>query len=88
MNNSNGKNSQTNLPIQNGFTWLVQKINDNYQKLYHQKFQTRLQICNLLRRAAFAPNLAKWVISALSLTEKPRELLAKATRSKLPTLAE
>ncbi|HRH42390.1 MAG TPA: NAD(P)/FAD-dependent oxidoreductase [Pyrinomonadaceae bacterium] len=66
----------------------VEIITDNYQKLYQQNFQKRLQICNLLRRAAFAPNLAKWVISALSLTEKPRQLLAKATRSKLPTLAK
>lgn len=54
----------------------------NYQQLHYQKFKQRLRICGLMRRAAFSPNLAKWVISALSLTEKPREFLARATRSK------
>ena len=39
-------------------------ITENYKQLHQQKFQKRLRICGLIRRAAFAPNLAKWVISA------------------------
>ena len=60
----------------------AQIITKNYQYLHHQKFRRRLQICNLMRRAAFAPNLAKWVISGLNLTELPRKFLARSTRSK------
>lgn len=64
----------------------AEKIAGIYKKSHREKFQKRLRICNLMRRAAFAPNLAKYIISALSLGEKPRELLARATRPKLSTL--
>ena len=64
----------------------AEKIARIYKKSHREKFQKRLRICNLMRRAAFAPNLAKYIISALSLGEKPRELLARATRPKLSTL--
>ena len=64
----------------------AEKIARIYKNSHREKFQKRLRICNLMRRAAFAPNLAKYIISALSLGEKPRELLARATRPKLSTL--
>jgi menaquinone-9 beta-reductase len=54
-----------------------------YQAVHHQKFKKRLQICNLMRCAAFAPNLAKSIIFALSFSTIPREILAHATRSSL-----
>lgn len=61
------------------------EIVQNYKILHSQKFQKRLRICKLVRRAAYAPNLAKLIILILSLAEKPRELLAKATRPNLST---
>ena len=60
--------------------FLFDQIAQKYQTLHSQKFQKRLQVCHLLRRAAFAPNLAKWIISTLSFSERIREILAKATR--------
>ncbi len=63
-------------------------ITKNYQYLHAQKFRQRLRVCQIMRRAAFAPNLAKLVISALSLAEKPLEILARATRSKRSVLAK
>ncbi len=56
------------------------KIVENYNLNFQQKFQKRLRICSLMRRAAFVPNLAKTVISALSLSRVAREILARSTR--------
>ena len=53
---------------------------ENYNLNFQQKFQKRLRICSLMRRAAFMPNLAKTIISALSLSRGARELLARSTR--------
>ncbi|MEK7723503.1 MAG: NAD(P)/FAD-dependent oxidoreductase [Acidobacteriota bacterium] len=60
-------------------------IIEHYKQLHQKRFKKRLRICNLMRRAAFAPNVAKWVISILNLAEKPLEALAKATRPNLST---
>ncbi|MBX7174140.1 MAG: tryptophan 7-halogenase [Pyrinomonadaceae bacterium] len=60
----------------------AQIITKNYQYLHNQKFRKRLRICKILRQAAFAPNLVKWVIWTLDKTEFPRKFLAEATRSK------
>lgn len=56
------------------------QIAENYKKLHARRFQRRLHLCKLMRRAAFAPNFAKVVISLLSLSQTPLQLLAKATR--------
>ena len=53
---------------------------ENYKLNFQRKFQKRLRICSLLRRAAFMPNLAKTVISALSLSRGAREFLTRSTR--------
>jgi flavin-dependent dehydrogenase len=55
-------------------------VAENYNLNFQQKFQKRLQICALMRRAAFMPNLAKTIISALSLSRSAREFLARSTR--------
>jgi flavin-dependent dehydrogenase len=55
-------------------------IAENYKILHRRKFQKRLQICSLIRRLAYVPSLAGVTISALSLSEKLREILARATR--------
>jgi menaquinone-9 beta-reductase len=56
------------------------EIAAEYKNLYRRKFQSRLRVCSLMRRAAFMPNLAKYVISILGFSEKAREMLARATR--------
>jgi flavin-dependent dehydrogenase len=53
---------------------------ENYKLNFQQRFQKRLRICALMRRAAFMPNLAKTIISALSLSRGAREILARSTR--------
>ncbi|MEP6900871.1 MAG: NAD(P)/FAD-dependent oxidoreductase [Actinomycetota bacterium] len=55
-------------------------IAEIYNLQFRQKFQKRLRICALMRRAAFVPNLAKTLISALSLSRPAREILARSTR--------
>jgi flavin-dependent dehydrogenase len=61
-----------------------QQISAEYKILHKQKFQTRLRICSIMRRAAFVPSFAKFAISALSLSAKARELLARSTRKTFP----
>ncbi len=60
-----------------------EKIAEHYKILYKKKFQNRLRVCSLLRQAAFIPNFAKTAISALSLSGKAREILARSTRQTL-----
>lgn len=55
-----------------------------YTSLYRQHFAKRLRVCSLLRKAAFLPNLAGSIISALSLSEKAREFLTRSTRPASP----
>lgn len=56
------------------------EIAANYQILHRQKFQNRLRVCSILRRAVFVPNLAKFAVSALSLSAGARQILARSTR--------
>jgi menaquinone-9 beta-reductase len=56
------------------------EIAADYNLNFQQKFQKRLRICSLMRRAAFVPNLAKTVISALSLSRTAQKVLARSTR--------
>lgn len=60
------------------------EIASNYARAYRQNFRKRLLVCAPLRKGAFMPNLAGAVIAALSLTKKPIEFLARATRPTLP----
>jgi flavin-dependent dehydrogenase len=55
-------------------------IAPNYNLNFQQNFQKRLRICSFLRRAAFVPNLAKTIISVLSLSRPAQEMLARSTR--------
>ncbi|MEO6588585.1 MAG: NAD(P)/FAD-dependent oxidoreductase [Pyrinomonadaceae bacterium] len=55
----------------------------NYAAAHHEKFHKRLLVCDILRRAAFAPKLADWTISGLSFSRKITELLTRATRPQI-----
>ncbi len=59
------------------------KIAENYKVFHKRKFQKRLLICSIMRRAAFSPKFAKSLIFLLSLSEKARKILARSTR-KMP----
>ncbi len=61
-----------------------QKIAERYKILHDRKFRNRLRVCSLLRRAAFVPDFAKFAISALSLSAKVPEILARSTRKSFP----
>jgi flavin-dependent dehydrogenase len=56
------------------------KIAEVYGLRHKQKFQKRLRICSIMRRAAFVPTFAKLIINILSLSSKAREILARSTR--------
>ncbi len=58
-------------------------IAGNYKILHHRKFQKRMLVCSLLRRAAFVPALAQSAVSVLSLSAKLRKVLARSTRQTL-----
>jgi flavin-dependent dehydrogenase len=57
------------------------RLADDYRARYHERFNARLRVCSLLRRAAFAPQFATEAgIAALGASERVRRLLARATR--------
>ncbi len=58
----------------------IEKIAEQYKTEHARKFQKRLFVCSIMRRAAFVPVLSRIFISALNVGELPRKLLARATR--------
>src|SRR5262249_49345618 len=54
----------------------------DYTASYRQRFDSRLRICGLLRRAAFSPRLAELAIAICGASERVRSRLARATRTK------
>lgn len=53
---------------------------NNYRARYGERFNARLRVCQLLRRAVFLPRLAEAGIRVLSLSKHARRYLARATR--------
>ena len=62
---------------------VAEQIAKNYKVLHNEKFQKRLRVCSIMRRAAFVPKLAGFAISALNLSENVRRVLARSTRGTL-----
>jgi len=56
-------------------------LGSEYANAYARKFDSRLRICGLLRRAAFKPRLASLGIALFGLSEQLRGKIARATRS-------
>ena len=52
-----------------------------YADRYRKKFDSRLKICSLLRRAAFSPRLTELGVTIFSASERFRNRVARATRS-------
>lgn len=57
-----------------------EKIAQCYASLHRRKFQKRLRVCSLVRKAAFVPILAEAVISVLNLSQTARQILTRSTR--------
>jgi flavin-dependent dehydrogenase len=57
------------------------KVAEKYKMLHREKFRKRLRVCSVMRRLAFIPTLTDLAISCMSFGKKPREMLARATRS-------
>ena len=55
-------------------------LSENYGALYSERFDRRLRVCSLLRRAAFVPGLATAAIRLFGASEPLRRSLARATR--------
>jgi flavin-dependent dehydrogenase len=51
-----------------------------YRRRYAERFNTRLRVCSVLRRAAFVPRLAEVMMLALGASAGARRRLARATR--------
>lgn len=52
----------------------------DYRNLYGERFNARLRVCQLLRRAAFVPRFAEAGIRIMSASSRMRRHLARATR--------
>jgi len=53
----------------------------DYADRYRKKFDSRLKICSLLRRAAFSPRLTELGVTLFGASERFRNRVARATRS-------
>ncbi len=58
----------------------AEQITEKYELAHARKFQKRLFVCSILRRAAFSPAFASFFINALNIGKLPRRMLAQATR--------
>lgn len=55
---------------------------ESYRNAYHRQFGSRLSLCGLLRRAAFAPNFAGAAIAIFGASDHLRQSFARATRGR------
>lgn len=58
----------------------VDELAASYETAYKQKFDSRLRVCSLMRRAAFAPGIAATAIAVLGMSARVRHSLAQRTR--------
>lgn len=56
------------------------ELSEQYKAAYERKFDSRLRICSLMRRAAFAPGLAELAIRFFGTSVRLRQLVTHATR--------
>jgi len=55
-------------------------IAERYRVLYKQRFDSRLRVCSLMRRAAFVPGLASLAIGLFGVSSSFRRRVTLATR--------
>jgi flavin-dependent dehydrogenase len=59
----------------------IRRIAERYRSVYRQHFHSRLRLCSLIRRAAFAPGVADLAIRLFNRSDGLRRRVARATRS-------
>jgi flavin-dependent dehydrogenase len=62
----------------------VQSVSESYRKLYYARFNSRLRLCSLIRRAAFVPGFADLAIRFFGTSKSMRRRVASATRAAKP----
>lgn len=60
------------------------ELSEQYRAVYQEKFESRLRICSLMRRAAFVPGLADLAIRFFRSSESLRQFVTRATRGGSP----
>jgi flavin-dependent dehydrogenase len=56
----------------------------SYREAYKARFDSRLRVCSMIRRAAFVPGLAQMAIGVFGASERLRRRVSRATRSGEP----
>jgi menaquinone-9 beta-reductase len=59
----------------------LQTLAEQYRAAYARQFNSRLRLCSLIRRAAFAPGVADFAIRLFGASDSLRRRVARATRS-------
>jgi flavin-dependent dehydrogenase len=57
-----------------------EELSKQYRVAYESRFDSRLRICSLMRRAAFAPGLAEVAIRFFRTSDRLRQFVTRATR--------
>ena len=59
----------------------LRTLSEQYRAAYERQFNSRLRLCSLIRRAAFAPGVADFAIRLFGASDTLRRRVARATRS-------
>lgn len=73
--------AQTIAPHLGRLEMVGQQLSQQYLAAYRDRFQSRLRLCSLIRRAAFAPGFADCAIRFFRASGALRRKVARATRS-------
>jgi flavin-dependent dehydrogenase len=60
---------------------MLRQLSQEYRVAYERQFNSRLRLCSLIRRAAFAPGVADFAIRLFGASDGLRKRVARATRS-------
>jgi flavin-dependent dehydrogenase len=60
---------------------MLRRLTEEYRLAYERQFNSRLRLCSLIRRAAFAPGVADFAIRLFGASDSLRKRVARATRS-------
>jgi flavin-dependent dehydrogenase len=61
-----------------------ESVSENYAELYRARFNSRLRLCSMIRRAAFVPGFADLAIRFFGTSKAMRRRVASATRASKP----
>lgn len=62
----------------------LKEVSENYHELYRARFNSRLRLCSMIRRAAFVPGFANVAIRLFRTSTALRRRIASATRAAKP----